>query len=71
MTRQHDPGNIPWASERIADVWRRTRRQEGMGTIVAVVVIAALVIMALSYIVEPAPQTDSPATTPPATYRAQ
>jgi hypothetical protein len=71
MTRQHDPGDVPRASDRLANVWRRTRRQEGMGTVVAVVVIAALVIVALSYILEPPPQSDSPAPTPPATYRAQ
>jgi hypothetical protein len=52
------------------DVWHATRRREGLGTIVAVVVISALLIVGLSYVLE-APTSNEGSATPPATYRAQ
>jgi hypothetical protein len=56
---------------RLGNVWQATRRREGLGTILAVVVISALIIAGLSYVIEPPAPTGVEPSTPPATYRAQ
>ena len=56
---------------RINEVLHATRRREGVGTIVAVVVISALIIAGLSYVLEAPAPTDVSPKAPPATYRAQ
>ena len=68
MTLQRDPRDY---AARAGNVWRATRRSEGLGTMVAVVVISALLIVGLSYVMEPPqPAGDAPQA-PPVTYRAQ
>ena len=68
MTLQRDPREY---AARVGNVWRATRRSEGLGTMVAVVVISALLIVGLSFVMEPPQPTGNEPQTPPATYRAQ
>jgi hypothetical protein len=71
MTLQRDPDDTRNWGARIGDVWRAAREREGIGIIVAVVVISALLIAGLSLVLEPPGHTGKPPKTPPATYRAQ
>jgi hypothetical protein len=55
----------------VGNIWRAARRREGLGTIVAVVVISALLIVGLSYVLEQPSPTDNAPETPPAADRTQ
>jgi hypothetical protein len=70
MTLERDPNEGRTYGTRINDVLHATRRREGLGTIVAVVVLSALIIVGLSYVID-SPPADPNTETPPATYRAQ
>jgi hypothetical protein len=70
MTVQHDP-NTGRGDRGLHGLYRATRRREGLGTMLAVVVISGLVIAGLSLVIDPPPSTGTTPQTPPATYRAQ
>ena len=71
MTLQHDANTTQDYAARVGNVVRATRQREGLGTILAVVVISTLIIVGLSYVMEPPSPTGIEPSTPPATYRAQ
>jgi hypothetical protein len=71
MSQERDSRDIGAYTARVSEVWDATRRREGLGTIVAVVVLSALIIAGLSYVLESPVPTDAGPAAPPATYRAQ
>ena len=71
MTLQRDLREQRDYTIRVGDGWRAARRREGLGTIVAVVVISALLIVGLSYVLEPPAPADNTPETPLATNRTQ
>ena len=72
MKLQRDSDANHNSGDRVGEVMRATRRREGLGIILTVIVVSCLLIVGLSYVMDPPPATGvDPETTPPATYRAQ